>query len=79
MGFVVSPPAYTMTLYLVYRRILQLTSQASRLTDDHRCLSSQVGGIVPLPSSSNLRFFTYLILLCIMLLCTLKSEFISVA
>ena len=36
-----------------------------------RCLRPQGGGIVPPPYSSNPRFFTYLALPCIMLLCTL--------
>ncbi len=36
-----------------------------------RCLRPQGGGIVPRPYSSNPRFFTYLALPCIMLLCTL--------
>src|SRR4028118_545344 len=36
-----------------------------------RCLRPQGRGIVPRPYSSNPRFFTYLVLLCIMLLCTL--------
>ena len=36
-----------------------------------RCLRPQGGGIVPRPYSSNPRFFTYIALPCIMLLCTL--------
>ncbi len=35
------------------------------------CLRPQEGGIVPRPYSSNPRFFIYLVLPCIMLLCTL--------
>ena len=61
------------------RRTLSFSCSRPTTREDHPSLpSSSRPGIIRRPYSSNPRFFTYLALPCIMLLCTL-GEFISAA